>query len=54
MPDPFSDIDASPPEMIDVIANALETRAADPSMLPVIDGYLDTIEVPDGGCIVDI
>lgn len=54
MPDPFSDIDASPPEMIDIIANALETRAADPSMLPVIDGYLEAIEVPENGRIIDI
>lgn len=54
MSDPFSDVDASAPEMIEIIASALETRAADPSMLPVIDGYLDAIEVPADGRIVDI
>ncbi|MEM6577797.1 MAG: methyltransferase domain-containing protein [Pseudomonadota bacterium] len=54
MSDPFSDIDASSPEMIEVIATALETRAADPSMVPVIDAYIDAIDVPDDGCIVDI
>jgi SAM-dependent methyltransferase len=54
MPDPFLDVDATSPDMIDIIATALETRAADPSMLPVIDAYLDALDVPDGGCIVDI
>ncbi|MGB8623271.1 MAG: methyltransferase domain-containing protein [Paracoccaceae bacterium] len=54
MPDPFANVDAASPEMIEIIANALETRAADPSMLPVIDAYLDALDVPDGGCIVDI
>ncbi|WP_022704424.1 class I SAM-dependent methyltransferase [Pseudorhodobacter ferrugineus] len=50
MPDPFEDVDAAPAEMIEIIATALETRAADPSMIPV----LDALSVPDGGLIVDI
>lgn len=54
MPDPFSDVDAASPEVIDIIVAALEIRAADPSMLPVIDAYLDAISVPDRGLIVDI
>lgn len=54
MPDPFTDVDAAPKDMIDVIAAALETRAADPGMLPVIDAYLDRLTVPEGGSIVDI
>lgn len=54
MSDPFANVDAASPEMIDIIAAALETRAADPSMSPVIDAYLDALDVPDGGHIVDI
>lgn len=54
MPDPFADVDAATPEMIEIIASALETRAADPSMSPVIDAYVELLEVPDGGLIVDI
>lgn len=54
MSDPFEDVDAAPDEMIQIIATALETRAEDPTMLPVIDAYLDLISVPDGGHIVDI
>lgn len=54
MSDPFMDVDAASAEMIEIIASALETRAADPSMLPVINAYLDVLSVPDGGLIVDI
>lgn len=54
MSDPFANVDGASPEMIEIIANGLETRAADPSMLPVIDAYLDALEVPHAGCIVDI
>ena len=54
MADPFSDVDAASPEMIDLIAAALEMRAADPDMLPVIDAYLDALHLPEGGRIVDI
>ncbi len=54
MSDPFEDVDAAPAEMIEVIATALETRAKDPSMHPVIDAYLDLLSVPDGGRIVDV
>jgi arsenite methyltransferase len=54
MSDPFANVDAASPETVEMIAAALETRAADPAMLPVIDAYLDTISVPDGSTIVDI
>jgi ubiquinone/menaquinone biosynthesis C-methylase UbiE len=54
MSDPFANVDAAPPEMIEIIASALETRAADPSMLPVIDAYLEVLCPPDGARIVDI
>lgn len=54
MADPFSNVDAASPEMIEIIVAGLETRAADPSMLTVIDAYLDALEVPDGGLIVDV
>lgn len=54
MSDPFMDVDATSAEMIEMIASALETRAADPSMFPVINAYLDAPSVPEGGLIVDI
>ncbi|MEP1208051.1 MAG: methyltransferase domain-containing protein [Rhizobiaceae bacterium] len=54
MSDPFENVDAASPQMIDIIASALETRAEDTDMLPVIDAYLDVLSIPDGGQIVDI
>lgn len=54
MPDPFENVDAAPPEMIEIIATALEARSEDTDMLPVIDAYLDRLDVPDGGLVVDI
>lgn len=54
MSDPFEDVDAASAETIEIIATALEIRAEDPSMTPVIEAYLDLLSVPDGGHIVDI
>ncbi len=54
MSDPFENVDAASPQMIEIIASALETRAEDADMLPVIDAYLDALNVPDGGQIIDI
>lgn len=54
MSDPFANVDAASDEIIEIIANGLEARAADPSMLPVVEAYLESINVPDGAHIVDI
>lgn len=54
MADPFENVDAASPQMIDMIASALETRAEDTSMIPVIDAYLDALNIPEGGRIIDI
>jgi len=54
MSDPFENVDAASPEMIEMIASALEARAEDTNMLPVIDAYLEALSVPDGSHILDI
>lgn len=54
LPDPFANVDAAPAEMIEVMATGLEARAADPSMLPVVEAYIAAVDAPDGGRIVDI
>ncbi|MBS0123268.1 methyltransferase domain-containing protein [Thetidibacter halocola] len=54
MSDPFADVDAASPDIIEIIVAGLETRAADPTMLPLIDAYLDRLDPPEGGLIVDI
>ena len=54
MSDPFADVDAASPAIIKFIVAGLETRVADSNMLPVIDAYLDRLDPPEGGLIVDI
>jgi hypothetical protein len=46
MSDPFAEVDAASPDLIGIIATALEVRDADPDMLPVIDAYLDRLDPP--------
>lgn len=53
MADPFTNQDAASPEMIEIIVAGLETRAADPSMPPVIAACFDALNPPDSGLIVD-
>ncbi len=54
MSDPFENVDAAPPQLIELIAAALETRAEDADMLPIVDAYLEALDVPEGGVILDI
>jgi SAM-dependent methyltransferase len=44
MADPFQNVSAAGAEFIATIAEGLEARAADPSMLPIIEAYLDAID----------
>ena len=54
MADPFTDVSAAGDEMITQIIEALEARAADPEMLPIVDAYLTRFELRDGAEILDI
>lgn len=54
MPDPFQNVSAAGPEMIGIIVDGLEARAADPEMLPIIDAYLAALDWPEGGRLLDI
>ena len=54
MADPFTDVSASGAEMITQIVEALEARAADPEMLPIVDAYLARLELRDGAEVLDI
>ncbi len=54
MPDVFANITAAPPEMIDVIANVLETRAAIPSQQDMVRSYLYEIPFPDNAKVLEI
>jgi len=54
MPDVFANITQMPPEMVDVIANVLETRAAIPSQQEMIRSYLDEIEFPVNARVLEV
>jgi hypothetical protein len=44
MTDPFQNVSAAGAAFIETIAEGLEARAADPSMVPIIEAYLDAID----------
>jgi ubiquinone/menaquinone biosynthesis C-methylase UbiE len=54
MKDPFQDVSGADAETIGLIVDALETRAADPQMTPIIDAYLAALEWPAGGLLLEI
>ncbi len=54
MADPFTDVSAAGAEMITQIVEALEARAVDPEMLPIVDAYLARLELRDGAEVLDI
>ena len=54
MPDLFAIINDVPPEMVDVVANVLETRAAIPSQQEMLDSYLAEIDIPEGASVLEI
>lgn len=54
MPDVFADITAAPPDMIDVIANVLETRAAIPSQQEMLQSYLGEITFREKAKVLEV
>lgn len=54
MPDVFANITKVPSEMLDVIANVLETRATIPSQQDMIKSYLGEIEFPENSRVLEI
>ena len=54
MPDVFANITAAPPEMIDIIANVLEMRAAIPSQQEMIASYLGDVEFPGNAKVLEV
>ena len=47
MPDVFANITSVPADMIDTVADVLETRAAIPSQVEMLHDYLARIEFPE-------
>lgn len=54
MPDVFANITQVPPEMVDVIATVLETRAAIPSQQEMVRSYLGEIEFPVDAKVLEV
>ena len=54
MADPFTDVSAAGAEMIAQIIEALEARAADSEMLPIVHAYLARLNLGDGAKVLDI
>ena len=54
MTDPFKDVSSSGPEMIEMIVTALENRAVDPEMIPIIDAYLAVLDWPEGAEVLEV
>ena len=54
MPDVFANINAVPADMIEVVANVLETRAAIPSQQQMLKDYLLQISFPPQGQVLEV
>ena len=54
MPDAFANITALPAEMIETIANVLETRAAIPSQQQMLHDYLSSLAFPENAKVLEI
>jgi arsenite methyltransferase len=54
MADPFQNVSGAGPEMVGIIVDALEARAIDPQMLPIIDAYIAGLDWPAGGLLLEI
>lgn len=54
MPDVFANITQVPPEMVDIVANVLETRAAIPSQQEMTIGYLGEIPMQPGARVLEV
>lgn len=54
MADPFQDVDSVSPELLKIMVGALESRAVEADMVPIVDRYLDQLSWTPGGTHVEI
>jgi arsenite methyltransferase len=54
MPDAFANVSALPDNMIDVVVNILETRAAIPSQQQMLVDYLSRIDFPEHSEVLEV
>ena len=54
MSDPFQDVDAAGADFVANVVKVLETRAAEPVMVGIVEAYLDHADFPEGGLHIEI
>lgn len=54
MPDVFANITRIPDEMVAMVANVLETRAAIPSQQEMIKSYLGEMKFPENAKVLEV
>lgn len=54
MADPFQDVDAVGPEFVAVVVAALEGRAAEKQMIPIVERYLDSLDWESGSLHLEV
>ena len=50
MSDPFQDVDAAGADFVANVVKVLETRAAEPVMVEIVEAYLDHADFPEIRC----
>lgn len=53
MADPYSKIEEAGPELLEILMNALEIRAADPRQRAIRETYLSWLDMPAGARVLD-
>ena len=54
MPDVFANITSVPDDMLEIVANVLETRAAIPSQQDMVQDYLSEIAFPRNAEVLEV
>jgi SAM-dependent methyltransferase len=54
MPDPYSQIASVDPEVLPVLINAMEVRAADPRQKAIRKSFLSTIAFPENASVLEV
>jgi ubiquinone/menaquinone biosynthesis C-methylase UbiE len=54
MADPFQDLSSAAPEIIDLMIETLEIRMEDPEMIAIMNAYIQDLDWPVGGTLVEI
>ncbi|ASJ73518.1 methyltransferase domain-containing protein [Granulosicoccus antarcticus] len=54
MTDPFQDVDSTDSEFVAIVVAALESRAAEDHMIPIVEQYLDRLNWLDGATHIEV